>query len=279
MPGIHGTYRGVFSSLVDDPDFQTLSPEARHTLLTMRLMPEIGPGAIWRAYVEPIASRTGYSSRKVALVLTELQAAGWVQWDGIICWIVNGLRYDPTVKLADEKHRKGVLRSLANLPKRQIVLSFCEYYNLARPFEGPIETHTRSVSPKQNPNPNPKKTEPEAEADSSPPAQGPSADGPDALQQAWNEAVKESVNHGRGLPGLRPCRDLSDSRRKKASIRLKEAELAWHRRAMLKLAHSTFACGGSAPTKEHPKPFRASFDWYVDNDTNCLKAYEGRYDD
>jgi hypothetical protein len=99
------------------------------------------------------------------------------------------------------------------------------------------------------------------------------------LRLAWNEGVKLSRNHGKGLPGMVECKDLSDSRRTKALKRVKEAEIEWHRRAILKLAHSTFACGGAPPTKDHPKPFRASFDWYIDNDVNCLKAYEGRYDD
>jgi hypothetical protein len=82
-----------------------------------------------------------------------------------------------------------------------------------------------------------------------------------------------------GLPGFYVCRDLTDSRRKKACARLVEAELEWHRKALERLAKSRFARGGGSPTPEHPKPFRASFDWYVINDTNCVKASEGRYDD
>lgn len=94
---------------------------------------------------------------------------------------------------------------------------------------------------------------------------------------AWNHAVDQSQQNG--LPGMVRCRGLSETWEEKASRRLKEAELAWHQRVMARLAKSRFACGGGAPTKEHPKPFRASFGWYVDNDTNCMKAAEGRYDD
>lgn len=100
---------------------------------------------------------------------------------------------------------------------------------------------------------------------------------PEALMALWNEIAV--VSRSGGLPGFAECRDLSASRRTKAVLRLKEAELAWHRQAMTRLSKGRFACGGGTPTKDHPKPFRASLDWYLANDTNCLKASEGKYDD
>ena len=103
-----------------------------------------------------------------------------------------------------------------------------------------------------------------------------STDTPDDLRAIWNE-VGATTRRNR-LPGFVLCKDLSPSRKAKAASRLKEAELEWHRQVITRLGQSTFACGGSPPTKDHPKPFRASFDWYIDNDTNCLKISEGKYD-
>ena len=101
-------------------------------------------------------------------------------------------------------------------------------------------------------------------------------DTPEMLLALWNEHVPASRKNG--LPGFRATKELTDSWHKKAALRLREAELGWHRKAIERLTHSAFACGGSAPGPGHSKPFRATFDWYVSNDTNCVKAYEGRYD-
>jgi hypothetical protein len=150
MPGAFGTYRGVYTSLVDDPDYQSLSPNARHVFQTMRLSDEIGPGCIWRAYLEPISKRTGYTMKIVEQSLDELREGGWIEWDGIIIWIKNGLRYDPTFKLCDEKHKKSLLRRLSMLPKREIVVNFCKYYDLVCPFDAPSKGLTKVSYQNQN---------------------------------------------------------------------------------------------------------------------------------
>src|SRR3990172_316392 len=147
MPGQRGIYRGVYSSLPDDPDFQHLSPQARHTLLTLRIMDEIGPGCIWRYYLGPIAKRTGYPERLVIKYLDELQTArqqpgdayGWILRDAVVMWIVNGLRFDPNRRLADKKHTLSVLNALNGLPKSDIIVKFCDYYKLPRPFDAPCK--------------------------------------------------------------------------------------------------------------------------------------------
>jgi len=102
------------------------------------------------------------------------------------------------------------------------------------------------------------------------------ADTPDDLRVIWNEVGVTTKRNG--LLGFVLCKDLSPTRKSKAASRLKEAELDWHRQVITRLGQSIFACGGSPPTKDHPKPFRASFDWYIENDTNCLKISEGKYD-
>lgn len=145
MPSDRGTYRGIYSSLPDDPDFQLLSPQARHCLLTMRVMRDVGIACIWRYYPGPLSARTGYTEEEVERCLCELETAldvygepaRWIIRESPVIWIRNGLRWDPMVTLSHKKHRDGVIRAVSELPHLQIVLSFCEYYDLPKPFERP----------------------------------------------------------------------------------------------------------------------------------------------
>jgi hypothetical protein len=111
----------------------------------------------------------------------------------------------------------------------------------------------------------------------SPPEQSHASETPEALLAVWQEYVP--ISRRNGLPGFVMTRELSAKWRISAACRLKEAELAWHRKAIDRLSRSKWACGGMPPSKGHSKPFRASFDWYVASESNCLKCYEGRYDD
>lgn len=125
-----GVHRGVYSSLVDHPEFQSLSATARHVFLTARVSKQAGPAAIFVCYREVLARQTGHSVRAVENALGELEAAGWVRREGLVVWLVNGLRYDPTMRLANPKHRTAVLRALEELPRSAILATYCEYYGL-----------------------------------------------------------------------------------------------------------------------------------------------------
>ena len=99
---------------------------------------------------------------------------------------------------------------------------------------------------------------------------------PEDLLDRWNAHADQSRTNGG--KGLHRADDLTGERRKKAALRLKEAELSWHDEAIARLARSPFACGAGPPRREGDKPWRASFDWYIANENNCVKAHEGRYD-
>lgn len=129
MPN-RGVHRGVYSSLVDSPEFQSLTPHARLVFLTARVCKQTGPAAIFVCYREVLARQTGLKVRQVEEALRELEDTGWIRCEGLVVWLVNGLRYDPTMRLANPKHRKAVLRALEELPRTGIVVSFCEYYRL-----------------------------------------------------------------------------------------------------------------------------------------------------
>lgn len=99
---------------------------------------------------------------------------------------------------------------------------------------------------------------------------------PEDLLARWNAHADQSRTNGG--KGLHRAEDLTAERRKKAALRLKEADLSWHDQAIARLARSPFACGSGPPRREGDKPWRASFDWYIANETNPIKAHEGRYD-
>lgn len=132
--GFRGVYRGVYSSLIDDEDFQTLTPHARLTLLTLRICRDAGPAVIFRYYPEVLARQTGLDLEGMNLALVELAEAGWIERERSVIWVKNGLRYDPTMRLSNEKHLAAVCRAVAALPKVSLRLRFLEYYQIVEAF-------------------------------------------------------------------------------------------------------------------------------------------------
>jgi hypothetical protein len=136
-----GVYRGIFSSLIDDPDYQRLSSDARLVLLTLRLSAQAGAAAIFRVYIAVLAEQTGLQACDVEKALGELACSPsierpWIYQEGPVVWVRNALRYDPNIRLADPKHAKSIERAVAALPRLAIVASFCRYYEITSPFEG-----------------------------------------------------------------------------------------------------------------------------------------------
>jgi hypothetical protein len=133
-----GVYRGIYSALPDDPDFQRLSPDARLTLLVARVCHQAGPAAIFRYYPELLRLQTGLSAKRLEAAFVELEVGNWIYRDGSVMWIRNGLRHDPTTTLANKLHKISIIRWLDGLPKERIVLKFCDYYKLPYPFEAHV---------------------------------------------------------------------------------------------------------------------------------------------
>jgi len=145
-----GVYRGIFSALPDDPDFQTLTPDARLLFYTARICHAAGPACIFRYYPAVLMAQSGLDAPRLEAALEELQEARWIEREGVILWIRNGLRYDPHMRVSDGKHRLSIERAVLALPKLPIVLRFCAYYHLPRPFEDPTQDPTQDPS-KTNP--------------------------------------------------------------------------------------------------------------------------------
>jgi hypothetical protein len=172
-----GVYRGYYSVLLDDPDWQRLTPPARHVFLTMRGSRDAGIACLFYLDRVRLSRQTGYDDATLQTCLDELAAAPsrskpWIVADGGgLVWLRNGLRYDPTATLSNPKHRAAVLRVVESLPRCPTVARFCRYYDLPYPSRRLSDrlsdrlshTHPNSSVPSPSPSPSPKKTETETE--------------------------------------------------------------------------------------------------------------------
>jgi hypothetical protein len=145
MPA-RGVFRGLYSVLFDDPDFRRLPTSARFLLVTLRLCRDAGPSAIFEYSADLLMRQTGLSPRALETSFHALEAGSWIVREYPIVWVRNALRYDPMLRLADPKHKHAVLRWLNALPRLKIVLTFCDYYELPRPFGDPSETLPRVIT-------------------------------------------------------------------------------------------------------------------------------------
>jgi len=160
-----GVYRGIYSALPDDPDFQRLTPDARLTLLIARVCQQAGPAAIFRYYPELLRLQTGLSAKRLDAALVELEVGNWLYRDGTVLWIRNGLRHDPSTTLANQHHRTSIVRWLEGLPKESIVLKFCDYYSLPYPFEAHVNGHAIPSQSKEKESESESESEKESESE------------------------------------------------------------------------------------------------------------------
>jgi hypothetical protein len=143
IPG-RGYWRGVYSAMVDHPDFQALSPNARLTLFICRLGSLNNQASIFRYYMEPLAAQTGLSLHALGDALTELEtkpsiSEPWIVRDDLILWVRNGLKHDPNVRpQLNDNHKRAVLKAVSALPRTSTVKKFNRYYKLGDTIPHPI---------------------------------------------------------------------------------------------------------------------------------------------
>jgi hypothetical protein len=199
-----GVYRGLFSALLDDPDFQRLTPSARLVLLILRLCAQAGAAAIFRAYIGTVAEQTGLPVEDVETALGELERSPspqrpWIYREGGVIWVRNALRFDPHVRLADDKHRKAVEKAVQGLPRLSIVAKFCSYYGIASPFDGSPEILRR-------PSEDPSKTTPLRV----PNTEVPNTEVPSAEYRPVVEGLARPSPNGSHIPTASPSGDDDD---------------------------------------------------------------------
>lgn len=92
---------------------------------------------------------------------------------------------------------------------------------------------------------------------------------PHELVEGWNDTC--------GPLGLPTVRELSADRLTKVRARLKEhPKIFFWNDVLAGIEKSTFLRGLSGRNGDH-KGWKASFDWLIENPTNCLKIAEGQY--
>jgi len=186
-----GVYRGIYAVLLDTGDFQSLPERARHLLITLKLTRLNNLASIYvldEGGILTISKQTGIGVKAIHGLLKVLQDTHWIAIEYPLVWVVNGLRYEPSISLSNENHRKAVHNVLKNLPKLPIVHKFCDYYGLAYPFDTPsIPSRSIEIEIEME-----KETEKEPEIEKNGAASGPeiSESGPAGDFRRWVQAHK-----------------------------------------------------------------------------------------
>lgn len=147
-----GEYRAIHTVLLDSPEFLDLSPGAQLVFFHLKLRLGATGIDVLPAAEAQIAETTGLpltappngDTNTVANTVRELIRTGWLKRERNVLWLRNGLRYEPSRSLNNEKNRKGVENHISTLPKLKIVNDFAEYYGLEKPFPEEHRTEHRS---------------------------------------------------------------------------------------------------------------------------------------
>jgi hypothetical protein len=154
---VKALYRSSYESLVDDADYQLLSPLAQAVFHTLKLkLGQYGIAVFYLGVLEHIHARSSRDELEAAL--RELEAPkpvsgseGWIRRERNVCWLVNGLRFDPFFTASNANNRKGAITYARSLPKVALVEAFLSAYGLAdADGEG-----TPSPTPSPSPSPTP----------------------------------------------------------------------------------------------------------------------------
>lgn len=125
-----GEYSPISRALLDGPDYQRLSPIARHVFLTLKV--SFGPSGIEVQYpdalVSTLAHTTGWTATDVIAALQQLEESGWIARELNLLWIIGQLQFHPGMVASNEMHRKGIVAHVAGLPRLVIVRRFIEHY-------------------------------------------------------------------------------------------------------------------------------------------------------
>lgn len=146
-----GDYRATYSVLFDSDEYKRLSKDGK--LLWHGVKHSLGLSGIDVVYDDELAERAGLETHELEPARQELIREGWIQVEGRVHWLINGLRFEPNVTLTNPKHRAGIERHLRGLPKLPIVSRMAIHYGITNPFpthkdaiQNPSDTH--SIGPR-----------------------------------------------------------------------------------------------------------------------------------
>lgn len=139
-----GDYRAVYSVIVDSDEYKALSKDGK--LLFWGLKHSLGLSGIDVLFDDQLAERAGLTMAELPAARQELVAGGWLEVEGRVHWLRNGLRFEPNVSVAHAKQRAGIERHLRGLPKGLIANRMAAYYGITPPFPDTLpEGSTKSI--------------------------------------------------------------------------------------------------------------------------------------
>jgi len=150
-----GSYRSLYTCIQDDPEFQTLSSDARLVFYTLKFSPLGNVAGIFVYHTEAGVTHSGLPRSRFEAALKRLQEGRWVVRQGPIVWIRNGLRFEPGYSMADPNKKRGIEKLLSGLPPLAILDEFAESYTCEAP-RGPLRSPPRAL-PGPSPGPPPYK--------------------------------------------------------------------------------------------------------------------------
>ncbi len=264
-----GNYRSEYSALLDDPTFQQLSVDARHTFHALRIT-RLGNQAGIFVFDEggfvTLRVQTGLTPKRLRTALGELDKELWIIREFNVLWIRNALRWDPLQNLNNKNHRDGILKVLEGLPSLSIISKFSNYYHLDIPSHIPSRYHRDSID---IPSPIRKKDK-EKEQDTDQHKEEESGLTPPTLVELYHEHC----------PSLRKVLKIEprSKRWSQLAARLREhPEEEFWKAYLCRVEASDWLAGRCPPSKGYEKSFLGDIDW-ITGPVNFTQILEGKHD-
>lgn len=133
-----GEYRPIYEALFYGKDFRALSVHGKLALITTKgLCGSLGIKS-WPGFVPALAEIMGVSSLHAKKAVAELVAAGWIEHEDGVVWVVRGLEFEPQLTPKNTNHKQSVREESEGLPSAPIVERFfarySEYFDQAKGY-------------------------------------------------------------------------------------------------------------------------------------------------
>lgn len=116
-----GEYRPIYAALLDGPEYQKLSGDARQLLVILKIkLGAVGIGCV-PSFENACVYWAARRLREVRKALAELQEQGWIEVEENVVWLVRGFEFEPSFEPSNINQRKYVQRTLDALPNLPIV--------------------------------------------------------------------------------------------------------------------------------------------------------------
>jgi hypothetical protein len=139
-------YRSIYCRIVDDPQFQALSANAKLLWYTLKVSHECGPLNLFRFYRGMFIERTGLCAADFDAAMNRLIDDGYLFFEQGYVLIHNGMRYEPNFRPAkDPKHLAHVYAQLGPLKGLALTLRLLDENDLPVPEGWGIEDPSKGL--------------------------------------------------------------------------------------------------------------------------------------